>query len=674
MTAGNSIKLGDTVKLDGIEYVWERVDRGREAHLLQAGTDDGWIVISMPELLRSAGPAKRASTVDLRPTSGDWPRDVLDMERHLLEAFTGKPMDDTAGGSRPQYDPTTTDQEARIQAKVAELAGTSLGRSRSVLFKYWAAYRKDGIAGINARMHRIGKPRLAIANADPRLIDVIDRVLDDRVNMPTASRRQCAALVLRQLRERFPEDEVCDIKSTTLQYYINERAAGRYSFAKATTRRTAANQPKRTYRSGASFRLGARVEIDSTVMDIQVRDDNGASYRPSLTMMYDPSCCVPVAWAIHAESPNGYDHSLLLARAVIGREDIPGWGATQMAAAAVLPDELVEQLRAAECDSSTLPWVFPQCITIDGGMDFRSAAFESGCRAYGIDIDLAPPRTPTVKPHIERFFGAVSTEFTTWLAGSTGNSVANRGSHDDPVWDIAGLRAMFQVWVTTVYIHTQREGLRDPLFAGRKWTPAQMYAALFEVGPGVPLPYDAEEFYKLMPCEYRVIDRDGIHFRNRIYDSDLLAGLRERKQAGRHDRKWEFRYDPYNEDAVWIRHPTTEEWIECLDRALIDALAPMASEVSMRLADGFAAPTQNPQENQRRWLDEVETRQRKLRKAHGRRSRADAASVNDRSDGLELEASISPVDLKRTNSEPAADSLTFDWSDPRFNAAEPGPI
>lgn len=155
-------------------------------------------------------------------------------------------MDPTATAPRPQYDLVRTTQEQRIASKVEELAGTSLGRSRKALFNFWKAYRLEGVAAVDARLHPKGKKRLVIARADPRLVAVIDRELDSRVNMSTSSRRHCAALVRRTLEAMYPGDAICAMKDTTLQGFINERDAGRYSDAKATTRRTASNRPPST--------------------------------------------------------------------------------------------------------------------------------------------------------------------------------------------------------------------------------------------------------------------------------------------------------------------------------------------------------------------------------------------------------------------------------------------
>lgn len=670
MPDGRLLRLGDSVRIDGEAWVWEGVRRGAEARLRREGTDDDWLVLSMPALLERAGAARRVSGVRLRPAGEDWPADVRDMERHLLEAFQGVPMDPLAPGPRPQYDPGATTQEQRVAAKVAELAGTSLARSRKALFNFWRVYRADGAAGLDARLHRRGRKRLQIARADPRLVAVIDRVLDDRVAMPTSSRRHCAALVRRMLEGAYPGQAVCAVAGNTLQGYINERDAGRYSFEKATTRRTAANSPDRPFGTGNAPRLGQVCEIDSTKLDVQVWDDAGHTFRPTLTVLFDVASRTPLAWAIHADAPGGYDHALLLARAIVGRRAVPGSGAAVLSGSAALPAALMKQVNAYLGDDSlAVPWIFPHAITVDGGADYRSAAFEAACRAFGITLVLAPPRAPTVKPHVERNFGTVSSGFATWLAGSTGNSVANRGGRDTPTLTLDSLRLAFEVWVTTVYLNTPHGGLRSPLFPGREWTPNQMYAALFQVGPGVQLPFGAEEFLALLPTAPRVVSGEGIRLRNRRYDSPLLAGLRDRSLTGApagsvRARRFEVSYDPYNPNAVWVRHPETGEWIECPDTALGDMTAWMAAETAVRLAERFdaAGPAQAPRAAE--FLDGVERRARGDARARNRAARA-------RRDGTAVPGAAAPADEAapvglRPWAVPA-DVADIDWDSPEYD-------
>lgn len=57
-----------------------------------------------------------------------------------MEASRGIAMDATATSPRPACDVATTTQEPRIASKTAEMAGTSLPRSRRTLYTFWNAY------------------------------------------------------------------------------------------------------------------------------------------------------------------------------------------------------------------------------------------------------------------------------------------------------------------------------------------------------------------------------------------------------------------------------------------------------------------------------------------------------------------------------------------------------
>ncbi|WP_454167899.1 Mu transposase C-terminal domain-containing protein [Microbacterium lacticum] len=214
-------------------------------------------------------------------------------------------------------------------------------------------------------------------------------------------------------------------------------------------------------------------------------------------------------------------------------------------------------------------------------------------------------------------------------------------------------------------MNKQHGGLKSPLFPGREWTPNQMYAALFEVGPGVQLPFRAEDFFALLPTKPRVISSEGIEFNNRTYDSPLLADLRGRSLTGAAAgstlaRKFDISYDPYNSNAVWVRHPETEEWIECWDTALEDRVAWMAAETAVKLVERFG--TGEPGETPRtaEFLDDIERRARSDKRARTRHLR-DKRTVGSATDAAEP----APIDL-RSWADPV-DVDDIDWDSPDYD-------
>lgn len=672
MSRENTLQIGDLITVDGEDWEWVSVRRGVEAKLRRPESPDDSMVMSMPELLRFAGTARRASTVSLRPEGEDWPSDVRDMERHLLEAFRGIPMSAAAVGPRPQYDPSATTQEQRIAAKIEEISGTSIQRSRKALYELWRAYRSDGAAGLNARMHRRLPKKLTASKIDSRVIDAIDGLLDARRDLATSSRKHFAALVVRVLEERYPGDPVTGIPSSTLLSHIAERDAGKYGFGKGSTRQNAANSPNRQFNSGEAYQLGERCEIDSTTLDVQVWNQKGQVFRPYLTVILDVASRVPLAWAIHANPPKGYDHALLLARAIVGRKQVPGSEAALLAASATLPSALMKKVNAYLADDSlAVPWIFPQAIALDAGADFRSAVFEAACRTFGITMIPVAPADPTSKPHVERFFGTVSTSFATWLSGSTGNSVANRGKRDTPTLTLESVRMAFDTWVTKVYLNRPHKGLKMEHSPGKNWTPNQKYSQLFEVGPGIQLPFGREEFFALLPTEERVISDSGIDFRNRRYDSSLLSDLRNRSLTGsaagsKQARKFPVSFDPYNSACVWVRHPETEAWIECWDTGLEAHTAWMSAETEVKLIQRFGTEGLESS-GEVQFLDEVEQRERRDR--HARRSqRTQGGKADSETEATSTLLQAAPVRVEgvATVASPV-DISSIDWSSTEYD-------
>ncbi|WP_172400059.1 Mu transposase C-terminal domain-containing protein [Microbacterium sp. LEMMJ01] len=664
------LEPGCLIQVEAEIWVLESVRNGKDARLRLQGSDDDWIVMSMRELLRHAGTARRTAEVRARPEGKQWPADVLDMESHLLEVFRGIPMDPFAPGPRPLFNPTTTTQESRIVAKIAELAGTSAKMSRKSFFNYWTTYQTDGIAGLNNRMHRKGRKRLVVENADPRLISAIDEILRGRVDMPTWTRRQCAFHVRRLLDQRHPGDPVCGVKPTTLQGLINERDAGMYTFDKASTRRNSANSPDREYKSGSASRLGETCEIDSTTLDVQVWDDKGEPFRPKLTVLFDVASRVPMAWAIHADSPKGFDHAILLARAIVGRKAVPGSASSRLSASSVLPVALMKTVnRFLDDDSLAVPWIFPESITIDGGADFRSKTFRDALLRYGITPVLAPPGAGTNKPHVERNFGTIASDFATWLPGATGNSVANKGRRDQPTLTLDSVRVAFDTWVTTVYLNKPHSGLKHGDIPGKKWTPNQMYSILFSFGPGVQLPFGPEDYFALLPTERRIIGRAGINFRNRRFDSSRLDELRNRSLTGaapgsKQARKFEISFDPYNLSCVWVRHPTSGEWIECWDTALEEKTAWMAAEAAVKLVETFGSGKSTDKVRQTEFVDAIERFDRKDSRLRSRRLRASAAAQRELEDPP-LPSEPTPLEMSPASS--PADIASIDWQSAEYD-------
>ena len=586
MTTHKVTRLGDIITMDEAEWVFLGLDGARSVLLQRVGTNtqdlSGRRVIALPALYDLVGPSK----VDrlLRPAKDTHPDDVIELASHIDEVASGRPMG--GGEPRTEYDPTTTTQEGRLRRKLEELAGTRLAMSRAKFFRLLKTYRDGGHAALDAALHPQRAAALATAGADPALIATIDQVVAETTESATPNLKQLIGKVRRRHAEAYP-DVAINVGDKQLGRYVTERSAGRYTLGAATTRRTAANSPNRAYVAATPGRPGAIVEIDSTPFDILLtRDEDGMPYRPTLTLMWDVATAIPLAWAITPGPAKGFDNAALLARAIVPRKAVPGQDATRLQASATLPAEAMQAVNSwLGDDSLALPYIFPEEITLDGGKDFRSTVFTDACLRYGISLNLAAPYTPTQKPHVERAFNTIREGFVRYLAGYTGPGVSHRGKRDDPVWSLAALDMLFEMWVSTVYLNTPTEALRDPLHPDLKWTPNQKYAASFSVAAGLPIPFGTDDYVALLPWVERKIDIEGVRLHNRIYAAPALASFR-RRSSTLPSGKWRVHYNPYSTASVWMRNPETDQWIELIDRSLVWADVPFAAEFSTALASG----------------------------------------------------------------------------------------
>jgi putative transposase len=168
------------------------------------------------------------------------------------------------------------------------------------------------------------------------------------------------------------------------------------------------------------------------------------------------------------------------------------------------------------------------------------------------------------------------------LPGYIGNSVANRGREIDhaSLLTIGELRASFEEWWVRVYQRRAHSELRDRDLPSRCYTPNQMFAALFDAGAGLPVPIDQTTYIGLMPVVPRTIQNNGIRIDNLTYWHDDLPALRKLTPPTR-DGKWAVRKDPYDPDRIWIQHPASGDWLECISESYRRDGYPFASALRL---------------------------------------------------------------------------------------------
>jgi hypothetical protein len=219
-------------------------------------------------------------------------------------------------------------------------------------------------------------------------------------------------------------------------------------------------------------------------------------------------------------------------------------------------------------------------VIVDRGGIFISGPFPRALELLGINYYLAPPRTPTAKPHIERALGVIADGFVKYIKGYKGRSVNHRGRKPEQsaVWPLPLLQAALDDWLITVYHNTPRRGPTTALSPRADWSPNVLYNALSSVTPTPPRTLSRDEWIALQPCRFRRINRYGVNFERLIYSSQSTRfhEIKRTKSPNRKQKgKWEVRYDPNNLMQIWIRDESISYdqhgqqvfgdngWIEC---------------------------------------------------------------------------------------------------------------
>lgn len=500
------------------------------------------------------------------------------LHRHVVEVLTGIPPGDgdTIPDPRPEYDLSNLLRD-RVLAKVSELkaGGTPIGER--TLKRHLSAYRKQGVAGlVDGRRTRRTSPTGRI---DPRVVSLLEEELARQLHLSTGTRsRLIGRVILAAGKEGLPLPS-----RATLYRALANLEGGRHPFGNATTRRTQANRPDRTYGRQAPSRPGELVEIDSTPLDLMVVYPDGSTGRVDLTLALDVATRTPLAAILRPIATKSVDAAVLLARAMTPLPMQPGWDASLAFSRSVLPQGMVQADEEVKASIAAKPVIVPEAITIDRGKVFVGSTFMNACERLQISVTKASPRTPTDKPHIERAFASINSGFTQYLAGYVGTNVVRRGKdvEGDARWTLHEVQNLLDLWLVAVWQNRPHVGLRHPAMPTKDLTPNEMFACLAEVAPQISVALTRDDYIALLPVQHRSIQPYGINFEGLHYDS---PGLHEYRgvQSGLPapaSGKWEVRYDPYRLQSIYVRDHHKGRWIEAHWTLARQALAPFSLDV-----------------------------------------------------------------------------------------------
>ncbi|UYK40053.1 DDE-type integrase/transposase/recombinase [Microbacterium terricola] len=521
-------------------------------------------------------------------------RRVVTLADHIREVETGVGPD---GERRPAYDLETTTQETRVQHKVRELQAYGMRMSRTTLMRKLAQYREDGLSGlVDGRWTRLSDPT---KNIPVPVRDAILDVLHEGTHQSTRTAKYVMDEVRRRVRRQHGTDG--DVSDSSMYRYIEQLDAGGYLRGKASTRRSAADRPKKEkFKKNVEQFPGAEVQVDSTPLDVLVR--NGKKVvRPHLTVMLDVGTRMVLAWTLRTKATKGVDHVLLLGQALTPRQNRPDLSGVRTALNDQRTDfELMDWAEYQDL-ARQHPFIHPRRIQMDNGKDYVSETFRAAAECCGIDISLSPPRTPTAKPHVERFFKTVKEMFIQTLPGYTGGSPSDRGHkpEEDNLLSLDMLWALLDDWFMRDYHQRAHRGLFDPRQPTVSISPLEKATIAVTQVSQFCIPMTTNGYVGLLDTVWRVISDVGVQVNSRQYDSPELHPHRNKKSSHKkHKGKWKVKRDPYNTRVVWVELDNGT-FIECTERGsdlvnLQPDLAPVTDEPRAQVAQFNAVTTGTP--------------------------------------------------------------------------------
>ncbi len=510
-------------------------------------------------------------------------RRVLFLRHHVVEVLTGTPPADLDGHnegdappSRREYDPNLPLKD-RIAAKVSELAAANTPIGFRSLERHIKAYRNDGVAGlVDGRLQRRTSPTGRI---EPAVASLLENAVRAQTNVSTGTRSR----VIKQVSIEATQLGLPLPSRSTLYRALDNLEKSRHPFGNATTRRTQANRPDRTWGGQAPSRPGELTEVDSTPMDLLVVYPDGSTGRVDLTVMLDIATRTLCAAILRPIATKSVDAAVLLARALTPLPMQPGWQPSVAFSRSILPAGMIEGDEEIQTSVAAKPVIVPESITVDRGKVYVGSTFLNACERLQISVTKAAPRTPTDKPHVERVFAAINSGFTQYLAGYVGPNVVHRGASPqaEAIWTLAEVQNLLDLWIVAVWQNRPHPGIRHPAMPKKDLTPNEAYAALASVAPTVNVALDRDDYIGLLPLAYRTIQGYGINFESLHYDSPALHPYRGVKSGLPlpANNRWEVRYDPYRLQSIFVRNHFRGEWIEAEWSLAKQALAPFSLDV-----------------------------------------------------------------------------------------------
>lgn len=550
------LDISKPIQLDDGEHVVLEL-RGSLVKMRCTATGE-YVTMHLAELAQRVVGIEPSSITDARvieSLSDTQQRRTLTMSDHLREIVTGEHP--SLDEPRPQYDPSTTTQEQRVQAKLAELEATELHMARSTLMAKLSAFKKSGNTGLIDGRSLTGKTSHTSDQA--KVIEALVDVIAGQRGASTGTAQRLISLTRTELQMQYGSEAPALPSERTMYRLIETYAHNKHTTGSAKTRRSLADRPDRPFSKHVQILPGAEVQLDSTPLDLLIKVPNSKPQRPTLTIMVDVATRSILAYSFRLVATKSIDHIGLIAQALTPIQNQPDRSRframveQQNKRCKLLGNEELARL------ANHRPFVYPRTLVIDNGKDFKATPTIRAAEAFGMRVTFSPPRTPTTKSIVERSFKTIRTMFTQHLPGYVGQSVEYRGEDIDmseDLLDIYAVQELFHDWVLNVWQNRPHSSLRDPLHPAAFFSPNQMAAAAAAVIGSIDIPLNRESFLALLPSATRALTPTGFRHDNHFYDAAELHAFRGREKS------MVLHYDPYNPASVWAKAPDGT-FIEC---------------------------------------------------------------------------------------------------------------
>ncbi len=496
---------------------------------------------------------------------------ATELERHLLEAMTGyrsgSAEDPQPGEPRPQYDPRLS-VEARMVAKADELK-----YSRRRMYQLRKDYRATGLMGLIDK--RKLKGRNPLARLDPRIVVAIREQAIAEESESTGTLNRFRRRVQNRLDLAHGRSTVVLPSVSTFNRAVHLLLGGRYTFGLASTRRTAANKPARSYAHVTAHRPGEIVMLDTSWLDVVAYDPIADDTIPcEITVALDLYSRSLLAWRITPLGTKGIDIGLLVADAMTPEPMRAGWSEALRYNMLQIPEQRMLSIDERLAAAASRPVVYPETLLIDHGKPYKSDVMRRTCNRLGISFPSARKGKPTDKPEVEAVFHTIRNQFSEHVAGYKGPDVARRGA--DPQaqarWTIPELEEFFAEYVVAVYQRRWHDGLTVPGYPRERLSPNDAYGYGVGLAGYVVCPRDPTLYFQLLPIARRKISDVGVQIGHLVYadpkehapdddpDRPRLSHYRNTTSPYA-DGSWPIRYDPRNLLHAYFHDPFDDRWV-----------------------------------------------------------------------------------------------------------------